>query len=354
MTTYDPTDAAAATSDPAPERRSLRLSCEADVLAFVPYSLGFLPHDSVVMVAIGPRGTPMVARADLADDPHDRRGAAQEVSRAAVLNRIDHVLLVAYTDDPGRALTAVDDLGEALGEHGIPVAHAFRADGERWFTLLPEDATWSTGTAYDVTVHQLTAESVLEGRVTHADRAALEATLDPADPDLVDAVEDAIALLEDDDPLAPPASPRHDRRQLRREAEWASAWVRDRTGHPLEVHRLPPAADVARVLRVLQHDEARDVVLAEVTRETADAQVELWRSVARLAPPGHRAPASAMLAFAAWLHGNGALAWCAVDRAREADPDHALAGLVADALESAMPPTAWRGVDRGELRLLSA
>ena len=39
--------------------------------------------------------------------------------------------------------------------------------------------------------------------------------------------------------------------------------------------------------------------------------------------------------------GDGALAWCAVDRGREVDPDHSLAGLVADLLEGAVPPTAW-------------
>jgi hypothetical protein len=54
------------------------------------------------------------------------------------------------------------------------------------------------------------------------------------------------------------------------------------------------------------------------------------------------------------LQGNGALAWCAVDRARQADPDQPLAALVADALEGAVPPTAWPGMDPARLRLLSA
>jgi hypothetical protein len=60
-----------------------------------------------------------------------------------------------------------------------------------------------------------------------------------------------------------------------------------------------------------------------------------------------------MLAFAAWLDGDGALAWCAVDRAREADPDHELCALVAETLENAVPPTTWTPVDPATLGLLS-
>ena len=38
------------------------------------------------------------------------------------------------------------------------------------------------------------------------------------------------------------------------------------------------------------------------------------------------------------MHGDGAFAWCAVDRALAADPRHGLAHLVADMLTSAVPP----------------
>ncbi len=50
---------------------------------------------------------------------------------------------------------------------------------------------------------------------------------------------------------------------------------------------------------------------------------------------------TAVLAFAAWLLGDGALAWCAVDRCRDAEPSHSLAGLVAQLLESATSPDHW-------------
>src|SRR5689334_2724517 len=89
---------------PEAPRRRLRLTSPADLLAFVPYSLGFHPHDSVVLLSIGPGGRTMTARADLTDDPEQARSAAVEVARAVALNDGREVLLVAYTDDPGRAL----------------------------------------------------------------------------------------------------------------------------------------------------------------------------------------------------------------------------------------------------------
>lgn len=328
---------------PESPRRRLRLTSPADLLAFVPYSLGFHPHDSVVLLSIGPGGRTMTARADLTDDPEQARSAAVEVARAVALNDGREVLLVAYTDDPGRALLTTDELVEALDGHGVPVTLALRADGRCWHHLGASDGH---GSPYDLGAHPLTAESVLEGRVTYADREQLAASLDPADPTLVDAVLESLdgrAALEE-----------AGRPTLRAEAEWAAGWVRQRVARPVEVPRWPAPDEVARLLRVLEVADARDVVLAEVTRSTARAQVGLWTSLARLAPDGHRAHVSALLALAAWLDGNGALAWCAIDRAREVDPDHPLARIVTDALEGAVPPSTWAPTDPATLRLLSA
>ena len=344
MTTDDPTAHPGLATRP----RSLRLSTEADVLAFVPYSLGFHPRDSIVVVGIARGGRPMTGRADLAADEETARALAHELAGAVAVNRSTLAVVVAYTDDPGWAALSTDALLEELARRGVRVAHAFRADGTHWFPLLPGDGRWggagAPGTAYDVGAHALTAESVVEGRVTYADREELAASLDPADPSLVDGV---VAALADLGRLP-------DRSARRAEAEWAAAWVRSRVDHPVEVPRWPAAEDAARLLRVLEPADARDVVLAEVTLPTARSQVPLWRALARLAPDGHRGPVSAVLAFAAWLDGDGALAWCAVDRARAADPDCSLAATVSALLENAMPPTTWEPVDPSSLPLLSA
>ena len=57
-----------------------------------------------------------------------------------------------------------------------------------------------------------------------------------------------------------------------------------------------------------------------------------------------------MLALAAWLAGHGALAWCAVDRCTEVDPDHTLAGLVGDAAQPRGPALVVGPVPAGRRR----
>ena len=52
---------------------------------------------------------------------------------------------------------------------------------------------------------------------------------------------------------------------------------------------------------------------------------------------------AALLAWAAWQSGDGALAWCALDRCDEVDPAYGLSALIAEALERAVPPSVWDG-----------
>jgi hypothetical protein len=78
-----------------------------------------------------------------------------------------------------------------------------------------------------------------------------------------------------------------------------------------------------------------------LSRHEARRAVDLWSDAVRRLPSSHVAGPAAVLAFAAWLVGDGALSWCAVDRCREAEPSHTLADLVATLLESATSPDRW-------------
>ena len=79
-----------------------------------------------------------------------------------------------------------------------------------------------------------------------------------------------------------------------------------------------------------------------MTRPSALRHLELWpQVVVRVVPPYE--PAVACLpAFAAWLQGDGALAWCAVERALAADPAYSWADLIVQSLEQAVSPSVWQ------------
>ena len=94
-----------------------------------------------------------------------------------------------------------------------------------------------------------------------------------------------------------------------------------------------------------------DFALATYLRVLAQIAGEV--SYGPFRPVALVAPVAGLLAFSAWLAGDGALAWCAVDRCLCADPDHVLGQLVGEALTSAMPPSSWRPIDPGSLALFA-
>ncbi len=95
----------------------------------------------------------------------------------------------------------------------------------------------------------------------------------------------------------------------------------------------------------------RDVAWAEMNHANASVHVDLWRDAARRVPVELRAPVATLMAFAAWLSGDGALAWCGVERALDADPGYGLASLLTQMLAGAVPPSSWQPIPRAELLL---
>ena len=292
-----------------------------DVLAAVPLVLGFMPEESVVMLTFGAEH-PFHARLDLPRSARERRAAAEALVEPAVRHRVRQVLFVLYAADAALARSCARALVRAFERRGVAVVDVLRSDGRCWF-VVPLDPTGSesAGTPYDVTGHLFTAQSVAAGRVTRSSRDELAASVAP-DPSAVAAVEAAACELEQG---APP------------DLAWLCATV-DRWGAGLDP---PDPATAARLLVALRDRGARNAVLDAVDREAADQRLPLWSCLVRAAPHDLLAPVASVLAFHAWLAGDGALAWCALERAAEGEPSCSLADVVAEALEQALPPSLW-------------
>ena len=316
---------------------TVRATGPADLLALVPTFLGFHPEDSVVLVTVGAARQAFHARVDLPADHVGIEELTAHLTRVAVHGGVRTVALVVYSDDAALAAELVGDLAGRLREGHVRVACAVRADGQRWWALGGRDG--GPGTPYDLSCHPLMAQAVVDGTVVHANRRELADTL-VGDPAAVEDVSGCVGsvVARVGDLLAGRLVPTDARRELVAEGRW----VRDRVRRHLEDQRPLDASDVARLV-VLVHlsIEVRDVAWAEMTHADAARHVDLWRDVVRRTPPELQAAPAALLGFAAWLAGNGALAWCAVDRAQEAQPDYGLAALICQALAGAVPPTAW-------------
>ncbi len=320
-----------------------------DLLALVPTFFGFHPEDSLVLVTLGRAGQPFHARVDLPTDPVQIDGLADHLAAVAGRHCAERLVALAYSDDAVLATEVFAVLAAHLDRHGVELVAAVRADGERWW-VHDDRGERGRGTRYDVSSHPMVAQAVLDGTVLHRSRQDLADSLVGRDPDEIDAV--ALLACEAlerfargaDHPLGPAAA--------RRQLVAAGRWVRERVGRFLSDGGPLDRADAARLVVLLTASpEVRDVALAEMHQGNATDHVELWLDLTRRAPADLRAAPAALLGFAAWLSGNGALAWCAVERARDADPDHDLAALLADQLDGAVPPCSWSPASSEELTL---
>lgn len=306
-----------------PTSRQMKATCPEDLLAFVPIAIGFSPTSSVVLLCVEGR-RPFHARIDLPDDESDVDVVVEALLRPARLHGIGKVVIVVYDDDTAVADEVAWSLHESLTEAGIEVLEVLRVHDGHYFAVLPGRRPEAyRGIAFEVAHHRFAAESVFGGRVTHPSREALAATL-TGDPPGQQAV---AAHLAEAQPL--PA------------AEIGPFLA----GHAAARFPMPPGA-VAVLALSLALPELRDEAWRWLTRESATTYVEFWSDLVRRTPEELVAGPASVLAFTAWLAGEGALAWCAVDRARAVDPEHSLAGLVAEMLMSATSPELWEVVAR--------
>jgi len=306
-------------------RKTLKARTPEDLLAVVPIVLGFHPEDSIVMLTFGPPGETFHARVDL-PDPDELTAAVTPLLEAATRHGVTRVAFVLYTADAGLGARAREALVHDFGESGFDVVTVLRVDDAQWFRLdrLPE----APGRPFDLAAHPFVAQSVFEGTVTHRSRGALAESLS--------AVPEAVGQVEGE---LPAAFSRLDEGQATAETTWIVETIREFVDH----ERPLPDHDLARLLVAIRRTELRDVAWLQMSRETAPRHAALWTDVLRRTPEELAAAPACLLAFAAWLGGHGALAWCALDRCREVDPGYRMAAAVATLLDQALPPSAWDG-----------
>lgn len=344
---------------------TLRLKSPTDLLALVPCVLGFHPQDSLVLVVLAAEGGNLHARVDLVREDVDIDAAVESLLPAVRRVGARTVALVAYTDDCFLAEEAVDELAEALAAVDVEVVIALRAEADRWWALGCEDDAYpSEGSPYDVREHPITAQSVLDGKVTFPSRRALADSLIGSDVDDIEAVAEAADeamrrfreaagqdMLHVDGDVIP--FPAHATSGARQHLVAEGLWVRDRVRRYLDTREPLDSDEAGRLAVALVNIAVRDVAWSEMTRENAASHVELWRDLVRRTPHDLLAAPAALLAFAAWLSGDGALAWCALDRCQEAEPGYSLAGLLTQALVAAIPPSTWTPVPPEDLPLFA-
>jgi hypothetical protein len=313
-----------------------------DLIAAVPYVLGFHPQDSVVLLTFGP-GEAFHARVDLPEAGDDQQVVVDMLAGVVDRHGVERVALLLYTDDPWTAATFHDAVMPVFGGNGVRVLDVIRVGADRFHRARDVD---DPGTPYDLTTHAFTAEQVVAGTVVERSRSELAASLDCRDEADARAVEEAAARFDARfEGLTAFVTVDGIVRDLAEQGRWVQRTIRRHLRHDTSLS----AEDAGRLLVLVVGVPLRDVAWAEMTRDDATRHLELWRDLVRRCPADLLPAPAALLAFAAWLAGQGALSWCALDRCTAAEPGYSMAECVSLLLEGAVPPSVWTPIAESEL-----
>ncbi|GAA2800254.1 DUF4192 domain-containing protein [Saccharopolyspora taberi] len=266
-------------------------------------------------------------------------GQEQDIAHHLILgpmrsHRVDSVILVVVgescgdpPDLPGGSPPhgeLIDSLREVLAATGIPVTLAL------WTPEIAAGKPWSCygsgvrGVLPDPKISPVGTVTAAAGSVTFESRKQLE---DLVTPEPAEHIARRAARLDvlTEEREEHPTSARQDlelvRGAVRRTAE-GSALTED---------------DHLQVLLAVSDSRVRDLALGLALGDTAHAAEQLWLTLVRKAPAPEIADVAALLAFSAYLRGDGPLAGIALDRAESARPEHSLTRLLRQALDIGFP-----------------
>ncbi|MEV4054281.1 DUF4192 domain-containing protein [Amycolatopsis sp. NPDC049688] len=312
----------------------------AQLLAALPYVIGFRPARSVVLIGHqGPAGQEpgLILRGDLPRREHRAYQAQALAARFATgLHTGVTLAIVGGRRRPGSApphAGFVDVLTKELAVLGVPVRHALWAakiqEGARWRCYARTDCG---GELPDPRTTVAAAAATERGTVAFDSRDELEALLSPRSPEALARRSAVLSRL----PCPPCPDLNEAASAIRAEFE------RHRRGEG------PPTDEEAvTAAGALTLPEIRDVCLAmAVPPETSAAREaeRVWLTLVRELPAPERAEPAVLLGFTAYMRGDGAFAGMALENALAANPDHVLARLLKTVLDRGTPPQVIRGL----------
>ena len=335
---------AGSAGDPVPR---VRLSGPGELLALIPYLLGFHPSDSLVSVGLRNDQVAFTLRVDL-PPPGGAFSSSSVDWLVSTLSgqALTGIVLVGYggSAQVGPPMAA---LAAALHTAAVPLVDRLRVCDHRFWSYDCADPTCCppTGRSFAAEHNRIAAEAAYVGLVALPDRADLESRVAPVGGPHRVAMERA----------------RH-AADLRRQSIVDSAVDADTaTGllvlaGTVAVHdalqRYQSSADanltddeVAWLALSLHNIDVRDAAWRRCDKGDLNRHRALWTDVTRRAPRRDVAPPAALLGYVCWQQGDGALAGIALSRALSADPRYQMAGLLLQVIAAGMPPESWRVAD---------
>lgn len=310
-----------------------------DLLAAIPFLVGFKPEDSIVLMSIKDDSIFMALRIDFPDslDPE------QIDTLISHLQRDDAEAAIAVYYIPESSTDAdllIKTITDAIDERKILLRESLIVHADRWRSLICEDneccpPEGSPLPALDNS--RIAAEQVALGK--------------PVPFENINQLIDSISSLEPDKELLdyinsiPEIDYERDSVPLQRQgAEAITDFIADFAADGLCRDKKLLALVLVRLLDL----QVRDFALGSVSDDTSETYFSAWRWLLRVAPEGYVAPVATIFAAIAYERGDGAIAHRALDRAEIDNPEYAMTGLLRQVFSAGWSPQSFAAM-RAEL-----
>jgi Domain of unknown function (DUF4192) len=305
----------------------MRARGPADLLALIPFQLGFHPAESAVTVFVRSGRVKMTARVDL-PPPAAAAEFARQLRGLARQHDVDELVLFAYSAQPDPARALLVGLLRALPAR--LVRDALYVDGSRWWSLICcQGCCPAEGTPYDIASHPLAAEAVYAGMTAQTTREELAALLDgPPETEIPRLVDLAAEVRDELKQLTGPGMT----------AERLERFVRSGVADPAGLDD----RDCTALALLVADLRLRDLAWALIDSDEAEQHVEVWLRVVNRVAPELSAGPLALLGVAGWISGHGALLNCCADQLRTQHPHYSMGRLLTEISELAVSPSIWR------------
>ena len=329
------------------DRPTIRVSNATELVAVVPYLVGFQPDLSLVVLAMAERTIVTVARIDLPTSPATvapLRAALDTLAATLTAHRSTDVLLVGY-GSAAQVTPAIQAATAAMRAVALPVGEALRVAGGRFYSLTcPYPACCPPeGTAFEAATSIAAAAATAAGLVALPNREALAAYLEPVTGAAREAMEAATiaaaeSLIAHYEALAPgvPEPDTSPSTALGRALLSTSRRCLQHARQQYQAGRSLSDHEAALLTFLLELPSVRDVAARASTG--APWQIRMWSDLTRRAQPDLSVAPATLLGLAALQAGNGPLADVATRRALSLDPDDALARTLARAIAAGIDP----------------
>ena len=305
-----------------------------DLLAAVPFLIGYHPTDSLVLISVKSDSLEMAMRIDFPKNPPE--GSYQLLASHLKRDNSEGALIVAY--EPADSLAGPEvlhNVADAVASLDIPIRELMLVRNNHWRSLLCNDDKCCPpeGNQIEEFVNsRIAAEQVASGKVlpfsdsgglTHS----ISATILAKD---INWNAQVVGFRVDPDA--------NNLNELQRDGAESILLLADfysQNGFCKDYDLM------ARVLGRLSDIQVRDFALGCHTDQTINSYWAMWRDLLRIAPPKFVAPVASVFASIAYENGEGALAHRALDRAIEDDPEYSLARLLRRIFSSGWPPSGF-------------